>query len=120
MGAAALDGNIKRGDIFLVNMNNNVGCVQKGKRPALIVSNDLGNKFGPTVIIAPITSSSKRNLPTHLNVSPNQTGLNGESTILFEQIITLDKKQLCKKIGILSSSLVKEVNNRLNISLNLL
>ena len=87
--------NIKRGDIYYADLSPVVGSEQGGVRPVLIVQNDVGNRFSPTVIAAAITSQqSKANLPTHIQLGADSSGLSKNSVVLLEQIRTIDKKRL--------------------------
>ena len=89
-------------------------------RPVLIIQNNIGNKYSPTVIIAAITSQiNKAKLPTHIEISSSEYGLNKDSVILLEQIRTIDKKRLREKIGYLDNKTMLKVNNGLQISLDL-
>ena len=91
--------NVKRGDIFYADLSPVVGSEQGGLRPVLIVQNDIGNKYSPTVIAAAITSKlDKAKLPTHIDVYAEQFGLSKNSVVLLEQIRTLDKRRLREKI----------------------
>ena len=110
---------IKRGEIYYADLSPVVGSEQGGLRPILIVQNDVGNKYSPTVIVAAITSQlTKAKLPTHIEVGQNY-GLQKDSVILLEQIRTLDKQRLQEKIGELDSFKMTEVNNALTISLGI-
>ncbi len=109
----------KRGDIFLASLGNVIGSEQKGTRPVLIVQNDIGNKYSPTVIIVPITSKVKSSLPTHIPIKTIHSGLEKDSVILVEQIRTIDKSRLKYKIGSLDISIMEKVKNALKISLNI-
>ena len=112
--------NIKRGDIFHADLSPVVGSEQGGIRPVLIVQNDVGNKFSPTVIAAAITSQqSKAKLPTHIQLGAQQCGLMKDSVVLLEQIRTLDKKRLKEKMGCLDTQAMNEVNRAINISFGL-
>lgn len=112
--------NIKRGDIFYADLSPVVGSEQGGIRPVLIVQNDVGNKFSPTVIAAAITSQqSKAKLPTHIQLGAKQCGLMKDSVVLLEQIRTLDKKRLKEKMGCLDTGAMNEVNKAINISFGL-
>ena len=92
--------NIKRGDIYYADLSPVVGSEQGGLRPVLIVQNDVGNRYSPTVIAAAITSRmGKTKLPTHIDIVGSETGLSRDSVILLEQIRTLDKKRLKEKMG---------------------
>ncbi|SHH49065.1 mRNA interferase MazF [Asaccharospora irregularis DSM 2635] len=111
---------IKRGDLYYADLSPVVGSEQGGIRPVLIIQNDIGNKYSPTVIIAAITSQiNKAKLPTHVEISANEYGLNKDSVILLEQIRTIDKKRIREKIGCLDENVMLKVNNSLQISLGL-
>ncbi|MGL5716576.1 MAG: type II toxin-antitoxin system PemK/MazF family toxin [Paraclostridium sp.] len=111
---------IKRGDLFYADLSPVVGSEQGGVRPVLIIQNDIGNKHSPTVIVAAITSQiNKAKLPTHIEISANEYGLNKDSVILLEQIRTIDKKRLREKIGCLDENMMAKVNGSLQISLGL-
>lgn len=112
--------NIKRGDIFYADLSPVVGSEQGGIRPVLIIQNNIGNKFSPTVIVAAITSQhSKANLPTHISLSAQGCGLAKDSVVLLEQIRTLDKKRLKEKMGTLDSLFMTQVDEALTISFGL-
>lgn len=111
---------IKRGDIFYADLSPVVGSEQGGVRPVLIVQNDIGNKYSPTVIAAAITSQiNKAKLPTHIEISAKEYGLQKDSVILLEQIRTIDKKRLREKNGHLDDELMEKVNEALGISFGL-
>ena len=102
---------IKRGDIYYADLSPVVGSEQGGIRPVLIVQNDIGNKYSPTVIIAAITSQiNKGKLPTHVEIGAEDYGLPKDSVILLEQVRTIDKKRLKEKIGYLSPDIMKIVD----------
>ena len=111
---------IKRGDIYYAELNPVIGSEQGGTRPVLIVSNDIGNRHSPTVIVAAITSRvhTKAKLPTHTAIRDFE-GLNKDSIILLEQIRTIDKKRLQEYIGMLSESEMARVDKALAISVSL-
>ena len=112
--------NVKRGDIFYADLSPVVGSEQGGIRPVIIIQNDIGNRYSPTVIVAAITSQiNKAKLPTHVEISSEEYGLNRDSVVLIEQIRTLDKKRLKEKIGHMTEDDMKKVNKSLLISLNL-
>ncbi|MFR7934637.1 MAG: type II toxin-antitoxin system PemK/MazF family toxin [Clostridium perfringens] len=112
--------NVKRGDIFYADLSPVVGSEQGGIRPVIIIQNDIGNRYSPTVIVAAITSQiNKAKLPTHVEISSEEYGLNRDSAVLLEQIRTLDKKRLKEKIGHMTEDDMKKVNKSLLISLNL-
>lgn len=111
---------IKRGDIYYADLSPVIGSEQGGIRPILIVQNDVGNKYSPTVIAAAITSVLDKNpLPTHIGVSGEGAGLAKDSVVLLEQIRTIDKKRLLEKTGHLEDDDMLRVNDALNISFGL-
>ena len=110
----------RRGEIFYVNLEKGIGSEQGGIRPVVIIQNETGNIYSPTVIIAAITSQQhKKNIPTHVNINSEEYGLNKDSVILLEQIRTIDKSRLKEKIGRLSKNDLEEINKALLISLGL-
>jgi len=112
--------NIKRGDIYYADLSPVVGSEQGGLRPVLIVQNDVGNKYSPTVIAAAITSRmGKTKLPTHIDVVGQDAGLSRDSVILLEQIRTLDKKRLKEKMGHLDEATMTSVNSAIEVSFGL-
>ena len=112
------DNMIKRGELYYADLSPVVGSEQGGVRPILIVQNDTGNKYSPTIIAAAITSQlGKAKLPTHIELNANEYGLMKNSVILLEQIRTLDKRRLKERIGELPSSTMQKVNSALLISL---
>ncbi len=112
--------NIKRGDIFYADLSPVVGSEQGGLRPVLIIQNDVGNKYSPTVIAAAITSRmGKTRLPTHIDVYADRVGLAKDSVILLEQIRTLDKRRLKEKMGHLDGTVMSKVNNAIAVSFGL-
>ncbi len=109
---------IKRGELYYADLSPVVGSEQGGVRPILIVQNDTGNKYSPTIIAAAVTSRlTKAKLPTHIEITANDFGLNKDSVILLEQIRTLDKRRLKERIGELSPLTMRRVNAALLISL---
>ena len=111
---------IKRGDIFYADLSPVVGSEQGGLRPVLIIQNDVGNKYSPTVIAAAITSRmDKTRLPTHIDINADRVGLAKNSVVLLEQIRTLDKRRLKEKMGHLDSDVMARVNGALAISCGL-
>lgn len=111
---------VKRGDIFYADLSPVVGSEQGGVRPVLVIQNDIGNKYSPTIIISAITSQiNKAKLPTHVEISAPHYGLPKDSVVLLEQIRTIDKKRLREKIGHFSDVMMEEVNQCLKISLAL-
>ena len=112
---------IKRGELFWVNLNHGRGSEQKGRRPVLIIQNDIGNEVAPTTIVAPLTTKSfSKEYPTNVNVPRGVGGLNFDSTVLLSQVRTLDKLRLEKKIGALPVSYLKKIDAAIKISLGLL
>ncbi len=111
---------VKRGDIFYADLSPVIGSEQGGVRPVLVIQNDVGNKFSPTVIVAAVTSQiNKAKLPTHVEISANDFGLAKDSVILLEQVRTVDKRRLREKIGNLSDVLMARVNQALIVSLGI-
>ena len=109
---------IKRGELYYADLSPVIGSEQGGVRPILIVQNDTGNKYSPTIIAAAVTSQlNKAKLPTHIELNANEFGLAKDSVILLEQIRTLDKRRLKERIGELSPTAMKKVNVALLISL---
>ena len=112
---------VKRGDIFYADLSPVVGSEQGGTRPVLVVQNDVGNKYSPTVIAAAITSRiNKAKLPTHIEIDAARYGINKDSVILLEQVRTIDKKRLREKIGKLDEVQMIKVNDALSISFGLI
>jgi len=108
---------IKRGDIYYADLSPVVGSEQGGVRPVLIIQNDIGNKYSPTVIATAITSQiNKAKMPTHIELDANEYGLSKDSVVLAEQIRTIDKRRLKEKIGHLDDELMEKVNEALEIS----
>ena len=112
---------IKRGDMFYADLSPVVGSEQGGVRPVLIIQNDLGNKYSPTVIAAAITSqTNKTKLPTHIEIKGDSQGLKSNSVVLTEQIRTIDKSRLKEKIGHIDDELVmNKIINALGVSFGL-
>ncbi|HHY04779.1 MAG TPA: type II toxin-antitoxin system PemK/MazF family toxin [Thermoanaerobacterales bacterium] len=111
---------VRRGDIFYADLNPVVGSEQGGTRPVLIVQNDVGNKYSPTVIIAAITSQiDKAKLPTHVELKGDEYKLEKDSVVLLEQLRTIDKKRLKGKITFLDKEMMSKVEKALKISLGL-
>lgn len=111
---------VKRGDIYYADLSPVIGSEQGGIRPVLIIQNDVGNKYSPTVIAAAITSQiNKAKMPTHIELSATKYGLYKDSVILLEQIRTIDKKRLREKVAHLDKKLMKTVDDALSISFGL-
>lgn len=110
--------NMKRGEIYRADLDPVVGSEQGGIRPVLIIQNDIGNLHSPTVIVAAITSQMKKpRLPTHVQVSPGESGLNKPSVILLEQVRTLEKRRLYKYLGRVDAPVMDRVDRALGVSL---
>jgi len=115
-----VDPNVRRGDIYFADLSPVVGSEQGGIRPVLIVQNDVGNRFSPTVIAAAITSQlNKARLPTHIELSARSFGLTKDSVILLEQIRTIDKKRLKERMGKLDEGVMHLVDEALAVSFGL-
>ncbi len=112
--------NVKRGDIFYADLSPVIGSEQGGIRPVLVVQNDVGNKYSPTIIVAAVTSQiNKAKMPTHIEISAEEYGLNKDSVILLEQIRTIDKRRLREKICHVDEELMLLVNSALMVSFGL-
>ena len=112
---------IKRGDMFYADLSPVVGSEQGGIRPVLIIQNDMGNKYSPTVIAAAITSQTGKNkLPTHIEIGSKENGLKADSVVLTEQIRTIDKSRLKERIGHIDDiEVMNKINNALGVSFGL-
>ena len=111
---------IKRGDIYYADLRPVIGSEQGGVRPVLIIQNDIGNKYSPTIICAAITSKmNKAKLPTHIEIQASKYKMVKDSVILLEQLRTIDKKRLHDQICHLDEDIMEEVNRALKISLEL-
>lgn len=111
---------IRRGEIYYADLSPVVGSEQGGIRPVLIVQNDVGNKYSPTVIAAAITSQrEKAKLPTHIELSAENCGLQKNSIVLLEQIRTIDKRRLKEKMGMLDDGSMNRIDNALTVSFGL-
>lgn len=109
---------VKRGDIFYADLSPVVGSEQGGVRPVIVVQNNVGNKYSPTIIIAAITSQiNKARLPTHVEISAPHFGLPKDSVVLLEQIRTIDKKRLREKIGKFNDDMMDQIDEGLKVSL---
>ena len=112
--------NVRRGDIYYADLSPVVGSEQGGIRPVLIVQNDVGNRFSPTVIAAAITSQKdKSRLPTHIQLNSTGSGLARDSIVLLEQIRTIDKQRLKEHMGRLDDNSMNRINQALNVSFGL-
>ncbi|EGL82810.1 transcriptional modulator of MazE/toxin, MazF [Caldalkalibacillus thermarum TA2.A1] len=112
---------VKRGDVFFADLSPVVGSEQGGVRPVLVIQNDIGNRFSPTVIVAAITAQiQKAKLPTHVEINAKMYGFEKDSVILLEQIRTIDKQRLTDKITHLDEEMMARVDDALQISLGLI
>ena len=112
--------NIKRGEIYYADLSPVIGSEQGGIRPVLIVQNDVGNRYSPTVIAAAITSQrDKTKLPTHISVEASDCGLAKDSIVLLEQVRTIDKQRLKEKMGSLDTVSMVQVDKALSVSFGL-
>ncbi|MGM8216634.1 type II toxin-antitoxin system PemK/MazF family toxin [Bacillaceae bacterium W0354] len=111
---------VKRGDVYYADLTPVVGSEQGGVRPVLIIQNNIGNRFSPTVIVAAITAQiQKAKLPTHVEIDAKNYAFERDSVVLLEQIRTIDKQRLTDKITTLDEQLMKKVDEALQISLGL-
>ncbi|MBW5447118.1 PemK family transcriptional regulator [Cohnella sp. CFH 77786] len=112
---------VKRGDVFYADLSPVVGSEQGGVRPVLVIQNDIGNRFSPTVIVAAITAQiQKAKLPTHVEIEAKTHGMEKDSVILLEQIRTIDKQRLTDKITHLEEETMRKVDEALQISVGLI
>lgn len=110
---------VKKGDLYFADLSPVVGSEQGGIRPVLVVQNDVGNKFSPTIIVAAITSQTKAKLPTHVELAAADGGLSKNSVVLLEQLRTIDKRRLKEHIGTLSEKQLPTVDQALSVSLGI-
>ena len=111
---------VRRGEIYYADLSPVVGSEQGGVRPVVIVQNNIGNKYSPTVIAAAITSQiNKAKLPTHIEISREEFGLQKDSVILLEQIRTIDKRRLKEKMGSVDENDMTAIDNAISISFGL-
>ena len=110
---------VKRGDLYYANLSPVLGSEQGGVRPVVVIQNDVGNRYSPTIIVAPVTSrQTKTKMPTHVSiVASEEYGLPRDSVVLLEQIRTIDKQRLKDKIGSFDSRKMIQIDNAINISL---
>ncbi|MFV0560232.1 MAG: type II toxin-antitoxin system PemK/MazF family toxin [Enterococcus sp.] len=111
---------VKRGDIYFADLSPVVGSEQGGTRPVLVIQNNLGNHFSPTIIVAAITAKmAKPKLPTHIGIKANGTGIERDSVILLEQIRTIDKSRLKEKVCHLDPEVMKGVDDAIKVSVGI-
>ena len=109
---------VRRGDLYYADLSPVVGSEQGGVRPVIVVQNDIGNKYSPTIIVAPVTSQmNKAKLPTHVKLKGNKYGLPKNSVALMEQLRTIDKTRLRAKIGTFSAEIMSKIDEAIGISL---
>ena len=112
---------VKKGDIYFADLSPVIGSEQGGIRPVLVVQNDVGNKYSPTTIVAAVTSQiNKAKLPTHVEISAKDHGLQKDSVVLLEQLRTIDKKRLREKTGRIDEDVMEKINEALSISLGMI
>ena len=115
-----LDLIVKKGDLFFADLSPVIGSEQGGVRPVLVVQNDVGNKYSPTIIVAAVTSQTgKAKLPTHVQLEASQGGLSKNSVVLLEQLRTIDKQRLKERIGSLNEKQIPDVEKALSVSLGI-
>ncbi|MGN0710822.1 MAG: type II toxin-antitoxin system PemK/MazF family toxin [Anaerovoracaceae bacterium] len=111
---------VKKGDIYFADLSPVIGSEQGGIRPVLVVQNDVGNKYSPTIIVAAVTSQlNKAKLPTHVEIEAKDNGLTKKSVVLLEQLRTIDKRRLKERIGSIDEELLPNVNEALTVSLGI-
>ena len=110
---------VKRGDIYYADLSPVVGCEQGGIRPVIVIQNNIGNRYSPTVIVALITSKNKKQMPTHIPILSTEGNLTMDSTVLLEQIRTIDKNRLQSYVGKVSDCKMAEINHAMLVSLGL-
>ncbi|MBM6616044.1 type II toxin-antitoxin system PemK/MazF family toxin [Desemzia sp. RIT804] len=111
---------VKRGDIYYADLSPVVGSEQGGMRPVLVVQNNVGNHYSPTVIVAAITAKiQKGKMPTHVEISAEKHGIERDSVVLLEQIRTIDKQRLREKVTHLDYATMKKINEAIEVSLGL-
>jgi mRNA interferase MazF len=109
---------VRRGEIYYADLSPVVGSEQGGLRPVLIIQNDIGNRYSPTVIVAAITSKiDKARLPTHIEIPAEEFGLTKDSVVLAEQVRTIDKRRLRERVGVLNTEIMNSVDEALQISM---
>ena len=109
---------VRRGEIYFADLSPVVGSEQGGVRPVLVIQNNIGNEYSPTVIVAAITSQiEKARLPTHVEIKGKDLGMHRDSVVLLEQIRTIDKRRLTEKLVTLNEDMMSRVDDALFISL---
>ena len=111
---------VKKGDLYFADLSPVIGSEQGGIRPVLVVQNNVGNKYSPTIIVAAVTSQkNKANLPTHVEIAADGNGLSKNSVILLEQLRTIDKKRLKERIGTIDQRRLPDIDEALGVSLGI-
>lgn len=110
---------VRRGQVYIADLGTGRGSEQQGIRPVLIVQNDIGNHFGNTVLVVPITSQMKKDMPTHVQISQGTAGLAKDSTALVEQMRTVDKSRLKNYIGAFTSDMMNVVNSKIMLQVGI-
>lgn len=111
---------VRKGDLYFADLSPVIGSEQGGIRPVLVVQNNVGNKYSPTIIVAAVTSQkNKANLPTHVEIAADGNGLSKNSVVLLEQLRTIDKKRLKERIGTIDRNRLPDVDEALGVSLGI-
>jgi mRNA interferase MazF len=111
---------VKKGDLYFADLSPVIGSEQGGVRPVLVVQNNVGNRYSPTIIVAAVTSQkNKANLPTHVEIAADGSGLSKNSVVLLEQLRTIDKKRLKERIGTIDHNRLPDVDEALGVSLGI-
>lgn len=110
---------VKRGQVYIADLGNGQGSEQSGIRPVLVIQNDVGNFYSNTVLIVPITSAMKKNIPTHMNLEKGTAGLTKDSTLIVEQMRTVDKTRLRHCIGVFSDNMMNIVDKKVMIQVGI-
>jgi mRNA interferase MazF len=111
--------NIMRGEIYYADLSPAIGSEQGGTRPVVVIQNNVGNHYSPTIIVAVLTSKQKKNLPTHIEIPCNESNLSMDSTVLLEQVRTIDKSRLENYVGSVTEEKMQEINYAMLVSLGL-
>lgn len=111
---------VKKGDLYFADLSPVIGSEQGGVRPVLVVQNNVGNRYSPTIIVAAVTSrKNKADLPTHVEIPAEGNGLSKNSVVLLEQLRTIDKKRLKERIGTIDEKRLPDVDEALGVSLGI-
>lgn len=113
-------GVVHRGEIYLIDLSDQVGSEQSGVRPAVVVQNEIGNMYSPTTIVCPLTSRSKSMSATHVGLTTEDAGILRDSTVLCEQVRVIDKTRIKKKLGeVKNLKKIEDINQKILISFGL-